>query len=180
MDQMPEELKPVPDPTILTTLQLRHEIAEAKDLLFSRIEGHEKEANERFNGINRQLQALQHQIEQRDIDRKNAVESAFQASEKAMAAALLSAKEAVAVQTRSFTDASAKSEASTTKQIDQIGSLINATVNALNDKIDDIRSRLTTIEGSGKGSKDLMAVIFTVMGIAVAAFAAIIAYSKLR
>ena len=74
--------------------------------------------------------------------------------------------------------ATSKSEASTAKQLDAIDAMIGATVSGLNDKIDDIKSRLTTIEGSGKGSKGLMAIIFTIAGIAIAAIAAFIAFSK--
>ena len=115
--------------------------------------------------------------------------AAFAASERAVQAALLSAEKAVAEQNRAFTVATEKSEKATSKQLDGLETLISVSVKTLNDKIDavgaplndkidDLKGRLTTIEGSGKGSKDLMAIIFTIAGICIAAIAAFIAFSK--
>ena len=133
-------------------------------------------AHARANDI--QLAAHTKANDTTEANSRDAIEKAFLASEKAVQAALAAAEKAVSEQNRAFVTATSKSEASTAKQLDAIDAMISATVAALNDKIDDIKGRLTTIEGSGKGSKDLMAIIFTIAGILVAAIAAFIAFSK--
>jgi hypothetical protein len=45
----------------------------------------------------------------------------------------------------------AKSETSTTKQIDQLGSLVVSQAKNVDDKITDVKERLTRMEGQGLG-----------------------------
>ena len=68
-----------------------------------------------------------------------------------MDAALQAAKEAVGEQNKSSALAIAKSETATVKQIDQQGLLIATATKALDDKINDIKERLTRIEGKAEG-----------------------------
>ncbi len=167
---------PVPDPTLLTTQALvsavtsLREVLEAemggqKAVFESRLEGMDKAitllqvttdrqpalvdgkiANlktlheERFSSIQTQFTERDVRTEQTAKDSKVAVDAAFQA-----------AKEVVEEQNKSRALAIAKSEAATTKQIDQQGLLITTATAGLNDKIDDIKSRLTLIEGRSNG-----------------------------
>jgi hypothetical protein len=69
----------------------------------------------------------------------------------ALDAALQAAKEAVAEQNRSFALATGKSETATMKQIDALGLAIQTANKGLDDKIADMKDRLTRIEGMDLG-----------------------------
>jgi hypothetical protein len=64
-----------------------------------------------------------------------------------------------------------KSEAATTKQMDQIGVNLQTINVALNDKIDDVKDRLTILDGKGLGAGALWGVIATAAGIVIAVLA---------
>jgi hypothetical protein len=96
---------------------------------------------EKFASIQKQFQERDVRTEQSSKDSKVAVDAALQA-----------AKEAVGEQNKSSALAIAKSEAATTKQIDQMGQFIQSGNKATDDKIDDIKERLTRIEGKSEGS----------------------------
>jgi tetrahydromethanopterin S-methyltransferase subunit B len=59
---------------------------------------------------------------------------------------IAAAKEAVGEQNKSSALAIAKSEAATTKQIDQVGSQLTVAAASLTDKIDDTKERIGSIE----------------------------------
>jgi len=148
--------KPVPDPTVLTTQQLLRELASVKEFFTARLDAMDKaiillqdtanrsptinevhlETKEKFRSIATQFAERDTRTEQTSRDSKVAVDAALQA-----------AKEAVAEQNKSSALAIAKSEVSTTKQIDQLGLTIQTMTGGLNDKIDDVKERLTSIEG---------------------------------
>ncbi len=99
------------------------------------------------------------------VERDTRTEQTSRDSKVAVDAALQAAKEAVGEQNKSSALAIAKSEASTTKQIDQQGTLIQSTTAGINDKIDDIKERFTSYdarmsafeartEGRSKGLSD--------------------------
>lgn len=81
-------------------------------------------------------------------------------------------------QTRANSLAVSKNEAAVSKQFDQIATLLNTSVSALNDKIDDLKGRILVIEGSGKGSKELSGILLTIVGLVIAAIAASIAFLR--
>jgi hypothetical protein len=159
--------RPVPDPTRLTTEQLIREIGAARELIDKSIEGtnrvivqlqaemdkvpgllrHELEnfarvQDVKFEGIKTQFAERDTRTDQTSRDSKVAVDAALQA-----------AKEAVGEQNRSSALAIAKSEAATTKQIDQLGILIQTSAGTTESKITDIKERLTRIEGEKAGGK---------------------------
>jgi hypothetical protein len=159
---------PVPDPTILTTEALHREINALKELLQARFDAmerateirdrHMKELEGMIGVKVEQLQEL-HAEKFRSIavqfaERDTRTEQTSRDSKVAVDAALQAAKEAVGEQNRSSALAISKSEAATTKQIDQQGTLIQTTTLGLNDKIDDLKERLTSIEGRSKGMAD--------------------------
>lgn len=184
---------PIPDPTILTTVQLNREIAALKEVVFTRLDGMDKALNlvndvalrvpsavdsaishlrdlheEKFKSIALQFSERDTRSEQGSRDSKVAVDAALQA-----------AKEAFVEQNKSSALAIAKSESATMKQIDQLGAMIQTTYSGTNDKIDDIKSRLTLIEGKGFGvvatnlghqTSSSFVVALVVAGVAVAGF----------
>lgn len=106
-----------------------------------KIDSLEKVHGEKFSSIQVQFQERDTRTEQTAKDSKVAVDAALQA-----------AKELVAQQNTSNSLAMSKNEAATTKQIDQLGLLIQTTARASDEKIDDIKERLTRIEGMGVGA----------------------------
>jgi hypothetical protein len=167
-------VKPDPDPTILTTeAQIRANEALEK-YLTARIDAVEQTLaglartvdsipSERQMDI-RRLQELMDtklavheqrfatialQFEERDV---RSVQSST-ADRTAIAAALQAAKEAVGEQNKSSSEAIRKSEAATSRQIEQQSILIANTSANLTDKIDDVKERLTIIEGVQAGAR---------------------------
>jgi hypothetical protein len=201
---------PQPDPTLLTTAQLTREIANARELIESRVNGaiamlegriaatvaaldtlrnvvdrHTdtaiKDVKEIFEtrlvGMDRTIILLQdtqnrfpmlmdeklnqlrslHQEKFASIgvqfaERDTRTEQTAAGVKIAVDAALQAAKEAVAEQNRSFALATGKSETATMKQIDALGLAIQTANKGLDDKIADMKDRLTRIEGMDLGS----------------------------
>lgn len=102
----------------------------------------QKVHEEKFESIQTQFRERDTRTEQTSKDSKVAVDAALQA-----------AKEAVGEQNKSSGLAISKSEASTNKQIDQLQLLIQSSGKATDDKIDDLKQRLTRIESEGRGMK---------------------------
>ena len=144
------------DPSSLTTQQLWREILNLRELLESRIISIEKSIevahddlvrvptdvqkqvgnlkelhDEKFRSIQVQFDERDTRTEQKDRDTKIAIDAAFQSASLAVA----------------------KSEAVTTKQIDQQGTLIQTTAGGLSGQIGDLKERLTRLESQGIGEK---------------------------
>ena len=111
---------------------------------------------EKFDSIATQFQERDTRTEQTSRDSKVAVDAALQA-----------AKEAVGEQNKSNALAIAKSEATFTKQIDQIGVLVTSMGKGFDDKVDDIKSRLQAMESQRKGAGDVWAIWFAATGFAI-------------
>jgi DNA anti-recombination protein RmuC len=191
---------PIPDPTLLTTQQLVAAIGALKELVFARIDGIERN----LEGVHDSLEAIPGQTGRqvdhlRDVlevrfslqdekfrsiatqftERDVRTEQTSRDSKVAIDAALQAAKESVSSQNESSSQAISKSEAATNKNIDQLGTLINSTTAGLNDKIDDIKDRLTRIEGVKAGGTDVRGSILAgfgalmlLLGLLVAAWGA--------
>ena len=173
--------RPVPDPTVLTTQQLLREIQALKELLESRLNSYDKailllqdlanrqpsisevvaKFEEKFRGIETQFKERDIRVEQTAKESKVAVDAAFSAQ-----------KEAVSEQNKSGAAAIAKSEATTTKQIDAIVLLIQANTKAADEKFDDVKNRLTAIEGRSQAYSQGFGWIATAVGIIAAVIGA--------
>jgi len=124
--------------------QLRLEsVAGIPDSIKSEISHHEDLQIERF-------QSIAQQFNERDIR----TEQAGKASTEALAAALQAAKELVGAQGEASAAAAIKSETSFTKQIDQIGTIIQTLEKALDARITELKERIDRGEGSTTGARD--------------------------
>jgi len=112
--------------------------------------------DEKFESIATQFRERDVRTEQASKDSKVAIDAALQAQ-----------KEAVGKQNEANSAAISKSEAAFVKQIDQIGILISTMTKGTDDKIGDIKDRLTTIEGLKKGANDVWVYIFSTIGVIV-------------
>jgi len=95
---------------------------------------------EKFDSIQLQFKERDTRVEQTARDTKVAVDAALQAAEKA-----------VGKQNEASSQAIAKSESNTTKQIDGMGVLIKTTADGTDSKIVDIKERLTRVESLAVG-----------------------------
>jgi hypothetical protein len=174
---------PRPDPTLRTLDVVARDLASLQKLIEARLDGYDKAilllqnttnrsptpaelgidiaafkelVIEKFKGVTDSIQQRDVRLGQAEQAAKDAVTTAFTGSEKAVAAALQAAKEAVGAQSESFDRATTKAELATTKLLDALSVQISTSANGLDDKIDDLKelhnkldSRLTTIESRG-------------------------------
>lgn len=97
----------------------------------------------------------------------------------AIAAALAAVKEAGGKQNESSDKAVAKSETATSKQMDQIMQLIVSGREAMDDKLNDVKERLTRVEGNSEGKLVANTSHHTNNSFTVQATFAIIAFASL-
>jgi hypothetical protein len=152
------DTRPVPDPTLLTTQQLIREIGALRDLFTVELTAARELTDERFA-------AVQMQFRERDVRNEHAVAS----TKVSVDTALQAAKEAVGAQNLASAQAIAKAEAATTKQIDALATLISAQAKATDEKIDDVKSRITAIESQKIGVQEQRGVSKDVFGYIVGA-----------
>ena len=183
---------PVPDPTTLTTEQLRRELASLRETLEARMSGADRVVNMLKEGLDERqeyIDAAVHHLRELHEEKFRGIDKQFferdtrgQKSEveskAALAAALQAAKELSVEQNKSSAESIAKSEAATNKQIEQMGVQMASDKNAANDKIDDLKQRLTIVESrkaGGDATKDdnraNIALIVAVLTAAVAVIA---------
>lgn len=191
---------PVPDPTVLTTQQLLREIGLSREIIETRLNGMDKAIELLQAATDRQptviaaavsdLQELHEEkfrsIEVQFRERDTRTDQTSRDSKVAVDAALSAQVKSVDAQNISNALAIAKSEAGFTKQIDQIGTLIQATGKATDDKIDDIKTRLNSVEGRANAFESrstgkvegISSVGMVIMGI-VAGLSAMVALATL-
>jgi hypothetical protein len=196
----PAEYIPVPDPTVLTTQALTREIEHLKELFNQRVTAMDK-AMDLFNAnitrvptdTDKQISHLERLMTERFatvdekfrsvyaqfMDRDSRVEQTARDTKVAVDAALQAAEKAVGKQNESFSLSIAKSETATTKQIDQQGIIISTSTAALNDKIEDMKARLTLIEGQAVGKRDVSSSTTNWLGVIVGGLLAVAALISL-
>jgi phage-related protein len=152
---------PNPDPSLLTTAQLLRELTNLRELvdarigpIVNRLDAMDSSVNDKVTHLRElheeKLQSIDTQFRERDVRTDQAAAS----TKIAVDAALQAAKEAVGEQNKSSALAIAKSETATTKQIDQLQTLIQTNSDATNDKINDIKARLDRGDGMVRGTAD--------------------------
>lgn len=156
---------PVPDPTALTTAQLLRELAWLRETINGRLAVGDLDRawlkteldkipnyieekvsrwssihDERFKSVQTQFQERDVRVEQTARDTKTAVDAALQAQ-----------KEAAGATTEASDRSIAKSEAATAEQIRQLQTFAQSQNESVRAVIDDIKERLTRLEGLGIG-----------------------------
>jgi len=119
---------------------------------------------EKFSSIQTQFKERDVRAEQTQKDGKVAVDAALQA-----------AKEAVAEQNKSNATATAKSESATTKLIDQLSGSIQTMAKGVDDKFNDVKDRITRIEGSGTGTREAKTDMRLAVGLVISLGVAVLA-----
>lgn len=142
------DIRPVPDPTVLTTEASIRQEAMIRNLIQTEI-GHQRELfSEMLAEIKTQLRMLEARTAEQKKDTKDALD-----------AALAAQKEAVASQTASSEKSITKSETATIERIKAVETLLSASTRATDDKIDDLKSRIVAIEAVKLGNVEGAATI---------------------
>jgi hypothetical protein len=149
-------LVPRPDPTLLTTEQLRRELAALRELLETRLDDMDKATELLSATVNRTPTEVDKQITHlRELQDQKFQSIALQFIERdaRVEAALQSAKELVTAQNEANTSAATKTEASFTKQIDQTGAIISTLEKTMDVRITELKERLDRGEGGTAGAE---------------------------
>jgi len=138
---------PVPDPTTLTTEQLRRELNGLREILEARLDSMDHE-----NELMRQLiDERRDEIAQRFAERDIRFNERDESRQSALRLALDSARELVNQRDEATTKASEKFEQSVRLQITQLEQLSSANRDVLDGRINDLKERIDRGEGSTAG-----------------------------
>jgi hypothetical protein len=200
------EWRPVPDPTTLTTDQLRRELATLREILETRLDAMDRAtalANSQVNVLRGEVEQIRNRlreetatgiehlrqllearldgmdraIELQSAEREVRGEQATESARLAVSTALNAQKELVAQQNEANTAAAAKAEANFTKQIDQIGTIMQTQEKATDVRITELKERIDRGEGSATGaagSRSERAVITGQVLMALSVLAAVV------
>jgi hypothetical protein len=159
----PNSRVPVPDPTLLTTQALIREIASLRELMETQVAALEDVEDQKFFKVEQQFELVERQRVEQKKDTKDAVD-----------AALTAQKEAVREQTAASERAIAKSEAATSKQLDQLSITFTTAIAAIQRELGEMKERLTAIEQQRLGAKEDRTGLYATLGtLATFAFLAI-------
>jgi hypothetical protein len=139
--QMQQGSVPVPDPTVLTTENLRREILGLRELLETKLDGIVAVQREKFLKVDQQFELVERQRVEQKKDTQAAVD-----------AALTAQKEAVKEQTTASERAIAKSESGTTRQLEQLAENFRTANVGIVTSIDDLKDRVRGIEAVTQGA----------------------------
>lgn len=113
------------------------------DVIDEKVKCVEDVTAEKFITVNGRFDDVARRTAEQKTDTKDALDAALQA-----------AKDAVSLQTEASDKAIAKSELSTTKQIDALATLVDRSSGEKDEKINDLKSRLDRLEASRQGGVD--------------------------
>jgi hypothetical protein len=133
--------RPVPDPTLLTTQALLREVSGLRELLELSIEDLKDILDEKFLRTEQQFDLVERQRVEQKKDTKDAVD-----------AALTAQKEAVREQTAASERAIAKSEAATSKQLEQLSVTFNNEAASQRREMSEVKERVTSLEQQKVGA----------------------------
>lgn len=167
LDGMDKAIRLLQDTSDKFPARIDEKITALREVQEEKLRALETTHGEKFSSIQTQFRERDVRTEQSSKDSKVAVDAALQA-----------AKEAVGEQNKSSALAIAKSETAVTKQIDQLVILIQQMNNAFDDKIGDLKDRLTRIEGGKAGASSLWGILLGGVGLIGTLLAIFFAFAK--
>lgn len=166
---MDGDSRPIPDPTVLTTEQLHREIAAAKEAISIEMDGLRGVIDARFDKVDLRFGLLDGQRIEQKVDTNAAVD-----------AALVAQKEAVKEQTAASDRAIAKSEAATSKQLEQLGTTFTTAIAGVTTTLADLKERVSRIESVKVGGREAYAGLYAVAILFAAVLSALITYGAVH
>jgi len=178
------DLRPNPDPSVLTTQQLLREVGMLREVVDTRLSGMDKAINllQQFTDKSPTTAVLEQQIrslsaimdvklegvQTQFTERDKRTEQLSIADKTAIAAALQAQKEAAGAQNESNATANTKTETNFAKLIEQGQSLLLEVRRNTEAQINDLKSRIDKGEGHSKGIGDGFGWLIGLAGIALA------------
>lgn len=147
------------------TKEREHAITALNFLLDEKIKALTETVGVFKTAVNERFQLGDVQTEKAARDVKSAVDAAFAA-----------AKEAVGEQNKSNALSIAKSEVSTTKQLDQLAENLRLSVKTSDDKIGDLKDRIIAMEGQSKGTGQTVGWTIGMIAVVVSILSAVVTY----
>lgn len=147
----------VSDPSPLTTAALWREIQHLKELFETKIDGIEKAiavAHQDAVRVPTEIQLQVSNLRELHDEKFASVEARFDERDKRFEQEAENSKVAVAAAFNASKEAVAKSEVGFAKQIDGLTEMFRTSVKALESKNDDVKDRLTRLEGRAEGTKE--------------------------
>jgi hypothetical protein len=162
------DLRPVPDPTLLTTAASDKLEATMRALIQAEITHQAELFNEKLRVVATEFNMLEARTAEQKKDTKDALD-----------AALAAQKEAVANQTLSSEKSITKSETATIERIRAVETLLTTSTSAMDGKVGDLKDRVVAIEaiklGNTEGAAtvhqsgvDTRAIIATIISVVLA------------
>ena len=159
---------PIPDPTVLTTKLLHHELKGIKHELDLRDKSREREHSTlqevlevRLKAIKRELRLKEEETKLREAhrlelkaDNQRTVETAMVAAEKAVQAALAAAEKARDQQTIASQLATTKAEQASKEQMEQQGATFTLAISGLNTGVQDMKTMVGELRAEKKGGQE--------------------------
>ncbi len=138
-----DEVKPVPDPSRLTTEQMLREVGNVERLLDARLQTIEAVMDERFNSVATQLGLSEQQRLEQKADTKDRVDTAMAAAEKAVREQTISSEKAIGV-----------GQQSTAEQLKQTNITLSTVADNLTGLVNDLKTRVERIENIKQGGNE--------------------------
>lgn len=176
-----KETTTTPDPSRLTVDMLVRELKGLQAMLEARMNGTDKRIelmqevlDKRGDAIRQEVEHLRdlHQerfkrVETQILERDTRTEQTSRDSKVAVDAAFAASKEAVSEQNKSTALSIAKSEAAFTKQLDGLLLTMTTLTKSLDDKINDLKSRIDMLDARNQGGGAVWAIIIAVAGVLI-------------
>lgn len=142
MDRRYGDIRPVPDPTTLTTEALKREMGVIQDKHRAAIELFDEKVSKERELRTKDIEALQRELVLIDKQRIESKKS----DADALAAALSAAKEAVSQNTANFEKSITKTENATNELIKSLGETLNTAIASVIGTITDAKERINKVE----------------------------------
>ena len=191
---------PIPDPSTLTTEQLRRELAALREIIEARLDGSDKATElrlvateaiparikeeithldalltARMNTLDETLQLRILAVQDVGTEHFAAIDGTFGSNALALAAALAAQKEAAAETNKANALAIGKSEEATKERLQALETLMNTGLASLRDAQTGVTSRLDRGEGTTTGKDDSALRLIAVLGVILALLGVMIA-----
>jgi hypothetical protein len=174
-----------PDPTLAVNKLVLREITQLKEIFHQRFEGYDKaiellqksaDKEPSASMVDSKVSHLAELTEEKFLSVTTGIANQFALRDTALVAALKTQQEAVANQQIANDKATSKTELSVEKRIEGISVLLVSVQEGLNGKIDDLKTRLTSMEGVKRGGSDVYGYVFGAIMMVIALATVIVTY----
>ncbi len=136
-------MRPVPDPTVLTTQMADKMEAMLRNLIKTEIEHRDDLVGAEFKLVDQQFTDLKERTAEQKRDTKDALDAALAAQKEAARESTISSEKSIT-----------KSETGTAERIRAVEILLGSATTGIDDKVGDLKDRIVAIENRGVGLRE--------------------------